>query len=77
MNIPTKKLSDGFEMSVFGLGTWEMGGRKERDANNDDRADIDAIKAAIDLGVTHIDTAEAYAGGHTEVMISKENYQCL
>ncbi len=69
MNIPAKKLKTGFEMPVFGIGTWRMGGARERDLGNDDEADIAAIKAAMDLGVTHIDTAELYAGGHAETMI--------
>lgn len=70
MVIPTKKLKGGFEMPVYGLGTWQMGGRFERDSNNDDAADIRAIKEAIKLGVTHIDTAESYATGRAEELES-------
>ncbi|MEK7611101.1 MAG: aldo/keto reductase [Patescibacteria group bacterium] len=71
MHIPTKKLLNGFEMPVYGLGTWQMGGRFERDENNDDAADIQAIKNAIDHGVTHIDTAERYASGFAEILVGK------
>ncbi len=71
MTIPTKKLKSGFEMPVFGLGTWQMGGRFERNLENDDEADIQAIKNAINAGITHIDTAEAYADGHSEKLIAK------
>lgn len=71
MNIPVKKLKNGFEMPVYGLGTWQMGGRNERDTNNDDEADIRAIQDAIDVGVTHIDTAETYADGYTEELIGR------
>ncbi|MFA7191973.1 MAG: aldo/keto reductase [Candidatus Paceibacterota bacterium] len=71
MKIPTKKLNTGFEMPVYGLGTWQMGGRLERDISNDDSADINGIKAAINAGITHIDTAELYADGYTEVLIGK------
>lgn len=71
MKIPVKKLKNGFEMPVYGLGTWQMGGRHERDIQNDDKADIKAIQSAIELGITHIDTAEAYAGGYAETLISK------
>lgn len=44
MTIPTKKLKSGFEIPVFGIGTWGMGGRFEHDHNNDDSADIRAIQ---------------------------------
>lgn len=71
MNIPTKKLKSGFEMPVYGLGTWQMGGRKEHDTSNDDEADIMAIRDALNAGITHIDTAEAYADGYSETLISK------
>ena len=71
MIIPTKKLKSGFEIPVYGLGTWEMGGRFDRDPNNNDKADIQAIKNAIDLGVTHLDTAEIYAEGFAEILLGK------
>ncbi len=58
-------------MPIFGLGTWLMGGRRERDLNNDDAADIKAIQAAIELGVVHIDTAEVYAGGYSETLVGQ------
>jgi diketogulonate reductase-like aldo/keto reductase len=80
MQIPTKKLKNGFEMSVFGIGTWLMGGGNEKnvrsEAGGDDAGDIAAIKAAIDLGVTHIDTAEVYAEGHAEELVAEaiKNY---
>jgi diketogulonate reductase-like aldo/keto reductase len=71
MNIPVKKLKNGFAMPVFGLGTWQMGGRTEHDLQNDDEKDIRAIRDAIDSGITHIDTAEVYAGGYSEILIGK------
>lgn len=71
MTIPVKKLKSGFEMSVFGFGTWQMGGRMERDRQNDDQTDILAIQTALDRGITHIDTAEMYANGYTEILIGK------
>src|SRR3989344_6753693 len=69
MIIPTKKLKSGFEMPVFGLGTWLMGGDLNFDPKNDDQADIKAIKTAIDCGIIHIDTAEKYAQGHAEEIV--------
>ncbi len=49
MQIPTKKLNNGFEMPVFGIGTYLMGGNEDNvyDPNNDDAKDIAAIKAAM------------------------------
>lgn len=58
-------------MPVFGIGTWRMGGDKKRDPNNDDTADIRAIKTAIKLGITHIDTAENYAEGFAERIVGE------
>lgn len=69
--IPTKKLMSGFEIPIYGLGTWKMGGGFNRDRNNNDEVDIQAIKAAIELGVTHLDTAEVYAGGYAESLVGK------
>ena len=70
MDIPVKKLKDGFELPDLGLGTMLMGGKNEPDFSND-AAEIAAIKAAIEAGVTHIDTAEIYGVGHTEELIGK------
>lgn len=69
MKIPVKTLKNGFSLPVLGLGTWEMGGKTTRDPKNNDAADIAAIQTAIRLGVTHIDTAEMYAQGHTEELV--------
>jgi len=71
MKIPTKKLKSGFEMPIFGIGTWMMGGDVNHDPKNDDEADIKAIKSAIDFGITHIDTAEKYAQGYAEKLVAK------
>lgn len=71
MLIPTKKLKNGFEMPIFGFGTWQMGGRTTYDPSNDDPADILAIQTAIESGITHIDTAEVYADGHAEMLVGK------
>lgn len=71
MVIETKRLKSGFEIPVYGLGTWQMGGRETHNPDNDDEADIQAIRSAIDLGVTHIDTAESYAEGYAETLVGK------
>ena len=53
----------------IGFGTWQFGGRREPDPNNDDVRDIAAIQAAIKMGLYHIDTAALYAGGKTEELV--------
>jgi len=70
MDVPVKTLKSGFSLPVYGLGTWQMGGRWEADHSND-AAEIAAIKAAIDHGITHIDTAESYGAGHSEELIGE------
>lgn len=71
MQIPAKTLNNGFSMPVFGIGTWMMGGDTERDPDNDDEADITAIRRAVEAGITHIDTAEMYAAGRAEEMVAE------
>ncbi len=68
MNIPSKTLESGFSLPVYGLGTWQMGGAMTADTANDER-DVLAIQAALDHGVTHIDTAEMYGNGHSEDLV--------
>src|SRR5579871_2815067 len=70
MHIPIKTLKNGFSLPVYGLGTWEMGGRMEPDHSKDEQ-EIAAIKAAIDHGITHIDTAEIYGAGHSEELVGE------
>ena len=68
MKIPAKRLSNGFELPVYGLGLWQMGGRAEADTSRDS-LEVDAIQACIDAGITHFDTAESYAAGHAEELL--------
>ncbi len=59
----------GVLVSVIGLGTWPMGGEWWGEA--DDAASIRTIHRALDLGITLIDTAEAYAHGHAEEVVGR------
>jgi diketogulonate reductase-like aldo/keto reductase len=70
MKIPTKTLTNGFEIPVYGFGLWQMGGRTETDTRNDTQ-DITALQAAITAGVTHFDTAEIYGAGHAEELLGE------
>jgi aryl-alcohol dehydrogenase-like predicted oxidoreductase len=56
-------------VSEIGLGTWGMSGAFWGAA--DDAESIRVIHRALDLGVTLIDTAEAYGHGHSEVVVGK------
>ena len=66
----TVTLFDGTELPVMGLGTWAMGGRSRPDHSQDAKA-LKAIRAALAIGYTHIDTAEMYANGHTEELVGQ------
>jgi diketogulonate reductase-like aldo/keto reductase len=70
VKIATKSLANGFELPVYGLGLWQMGGRVESDRSKDGQ-EVSAIRAAIELGVTHIDTAESYGDGHAEELLAR------
>lgn len=61
----TKKFSNGQEIPAIGFGTWEIGGRFEPDTSNSEK-EISIIRKAIELGLTHIDTAEIYGKGQAE-----------
>jgi len=65
-----KELSDGVKIPVLGIGTWKMGGGFSADSTHD-KEEILAIKAAVRLGMTHIDTAELYGNGHAEELVGE------
>lgn len=64
-----KKLC-GRTVSDFGLGTWGIGGKSSPDSS-EDASQVEAIRYALDNGITVIDTAEMYASGHTEEVVGK------
>ena len=64
--IPTTDLRDDFAMPRFGIGTWRMGERASAA-----QAEIAVISAAIDRGVTLIDTAEMYGDGGAESLVGR------
>jgi myo-inositol catabolism protein IolS len=61
--------SSPVSVSQIGLGTWGMSGAFWGAA--DDAESIRVIHRALDLGVTLIDTAEAYGWGHAEEVLGK------
>ena len=61
--------SSGIEASVVALGAWAIGGW--RWGGSDDQQSITAIHAALDAGITLIDTAPAYGDGHSETVLGR------
>ncbi|MEO2037764.1 MAG: aldo/keto reductase [Martelella sp.] len=59
----------GIEASVVGLGTWAIGGWMW--GGTDEARSIEAIHAALDEGITLIDTAPAYGQGLAEEIVGK------
>ena len=60
----------GERIAAIGLGTWLIGGGGSPDYSRDREA-VEAIRYAIELGMTHIDTAEMYGGGHAEELVGE------
>src|SRR5262245_60692394 len=56
----------GIPVPVIGQGTWGMGEKTERR-----RDEVAALRLGIDLGMTHIDTAEMYADGGAERVVAE------
>lgn len=54
--------TDGPQIPVIGQGTWAM---------EHDRDPIPALRRGLDLGMTHIDTAEMYGRGAVEEIVGK------
>ncbi|QKG92844.1 aldo/keto reductase [Halorubrum salinarum] len=50
MTVPTKTLPSGAELPALGLGTYDL----------TDGETVDSVRAALDAGYGHIDTAEGY-----------------
>lgn len=60
-NVKYKQLHDGREVPVLGVGSAGFG--------TDRRREVEAVRAAIDMGYSHIDTAETYGDGEAEEAI--------
>jgi diketogulonate reductase-like aldo/keto reductase len=58
--------STGVAVPVIGQGTWKMG--EDRGAH---RQELDALRLGLDLGLTHIDTAEMYGSGGAERLVGE------
>jgi len=58
MDAPTVTLASGDELPMVGVGTWDIGGETVKDA----------VRAGLDAGYAHVDTAEGY---HNEAAIGE------
>jgi aryl-alcohol dehydrogenase-like predicted oxidoreductase len=61
----------GLDVSRIGLGAMTMAGTYTSGGSLDDAESIRAIHRALDLGVTHIDTAEIYGPFHSEELVGE------
>jgi diketogulonate reductase-like aldo/keto reductase len=66
----TVSLYDERQLPVIGLGTWQIGGGTRPDHSQDDKA-LRVLREALEMGYTHIDTAEMYGRGHSEELIGQ------
>jgi len=62
-------MDTGIVTSRIGLGTWAIGGWMW--GGTDEAESIRAIRAALDLGITLIDTAPAYGFGRSEELVGQ------
>ncbi len=56
----------GIDLPIIGQGTWEIEGSREKE-----RASVDALRLGLDLGMTHLDTAEMYGSGRAEELVGE------
>ncbi|HJQ97309.1 MAG TPA: aldo/keto reductase [Candidatus Polarisedimenticolaceae bacterium] len=59
----------GFTVSEIGFGAWGLGATMWRGVSDEQGADT--VRAALDAGVTFIDTALAYGDGHSERIVGR------
>ncbi|MBA4384785.1 MAG: aldo/keto reductase [Anaerolinea sp.] len=60
----------GIQIPKIGFGTWRIGGETTADSSLDEKS-LSALRSAFEIGYTHFDTAEFYARGHAEELLSK------
>ena len=63
-------LPNGLRVPKIGFGCWKIGGGGTADPSQDEWS-LAALRSALELGYTHFDTAESYAGGHSEELVGQ------
>ncbi|PIQ69040.1 MAG: aldo/keto reductase [Candidatus Taylorbacteria bacterium CG11_big_fil_rev_8_21_14_0_20_46_11] len=58
------------ELPLFGMGTWGMGGKYEKDPTNVEES-VDVLTYGFDLGVKLVDVAELYGEGLSEEIVGR------
>ena len=59
----------GYAVSELGLGGWGLGGDQWRGV--EDSQAREALRGAVDQGITFFDTALAYGNGHSERLMGR------
>jgi diketogulonate reductase-like aldo/keto reductase len=60
----------GLSIPKIGFGAWRIGGGTSPNRSLDSKS-LTALRTALEVGYTHFDTAEMYAGGHSEELIGE------
>lgn len=66
----TVTMLDGEQLPVLGLGTWTYGGGNTADYSRDEES-IAMLRRLIEMGYTHLDTAESYGKNHCEELVGQ------
>jgi aryl-alcohol dehydrogenase-like predicted oxidoreductase len=70
-SLPVRSLGDR-EVSAIGLGCMSMSWAYiDRSGETDDDSSIAVIRRAVELGVTHVDTADVYGPFHNEELVGR------
>src|SRR5712692_9509241 len=67
LQVSTRKFGwTGIAVPVIGQGTWMIEGGRGAEQRS-----IEALRLGLDLGMTHIDTAEMYGDGRAEELVAE------
>ncbi len=70
--VRTRQFGDtGITVSEIGLGSWQLGRSAHWPDGPDEQEAVRIVHAALDAGVTFLDTAPGYADGRTELNIGR------